>query len=142
MFVRRGIAEKDEDGIPETGGDIPAVAPDDLRDAVLEGADRFEQILETDPVGSRRHADRFGRHDGDLPTFGLIMLSVTDPRNQPIGRQVVRHLGGRAGPGPIGSDSLSERLVAERGGAGTTRGSGTCCALPPASISWISPVNW
>src|SRR6516225_12435561 len=32
VFVRRGIAKKDEDGIPETAGDKPAVATDDLRD--------------------------------------------------------------------------------------------------------------
>ena len=83
VFVRRGIAEKDEDGIPETAGNKPAVATDNLRDAVLKGADRLAQILETNPVGSRRDADRFARHGGDLPTFGFIM------------RHEVRHLGER-----------------------------------------------
>ena len=80
VLVRRGIAEKDEDGVPETAGDKPAVAANDLRDAVLKGADRFEQILETDPVGSRRHADGFARHGGDLATLGFTMpdrLGVT-----------------------------------------------------------------
>ena len=121
VFVRRGIAEKDEDGIPETAGDKPAVATGDLRDALLKGADRLAQILETDPVGSRRRADGCARHGGDLPTFGGIVagdphpvgkfglhllrdleaeapladLSLTDRRNQPIGRHEVGRLGER-----------------------------------------------
>ena len=111
VLVRRGIAEKDEHAVPEAAGDKAAVATDDLRDAVLKGTDRFEQILETDAIGARRHADCFARHGSDLPTFGCIMLrdphpvgkfprrlprdfdaealladlSVADRRNQPIG---------------------------------------------------------
>src|SRR5208282_1054063 len=93
VFVRRGIAEKDEDGMPETAGDKPAVTTDKLRDTVPEGADRFGQILETDPVGSRHPADRFARHGGDLPTFGFITLR--DPL--PVGkfRNEIRYLGER-----------------------------------------------
>src|SRR5271157_5175696 len=79
VFVRGGIAEQDEDGIPETADDEPVVAIDDLRDAVLKGADRLVQILETDPVGSCRHADRFARHGSDLPAFGCIMLGDPHP---------------------------------------------------------------
>jgi hypothetical protein len=86
VFVRRGIAEKDEDGIPERADDKPAVATDNLRDAVPKGTDRFEQILKTDAVASRRRADRLARHGSDLPAFRFIMRSVTDQRNQPIGR--------------------------------------------------------
>ena len=66
---------------------------------MLKGADRFSQILEADPVGSRRHADSFARHGGDLPAFGFIVLC--DPHS--VGkfrrrlsrdlRHVVRHLG-------------------------------------------------
>ena len=39
VFVRRGIAEKDEHGIPETADDDPVVAANGLRDAALKGAD-------------------------------------------------------------------------------------------------------
>ena len=77
VLVRRGIAEKDENGVSETVGDEPAVATDNLRDAMLKGADRLEQILETASVGSRRDADSFARHGGDLPTFGFIVLRAT-----------------------------------------------------------------
>ena len=85
---------------------------------MLKGADRFGQILEAEPVGPRRYADCFARHGGDLPKFGCIMLgnphlvgklrqqlardleaqtrladlSLTDRRNQPVGRREVRHL--------------------------------------------------
>ena len=92
VFVRRGIAEKDENAIPETAGNEPALASDDLRHTVLKGADRFGQILETAPVGSCSQADRFARHGGDLPTFGFILR---DPH--PVGkfRNEVRHLGER-----------------------------------------------
>jgi hypothetical protein len=83
MFVRGGVAEKDEDGIPEMAGDESVVARDDLRDTVLKGADRLVQILEANPVGSCRHTDRFARHGGDLPTFGCVMS------------REVRHLGER-----------------------------------------------
>jgi hypothetical protein len=41
-------AEKDEDGIPETVGDEPVMATDDLRDAVLKGADQWEHAAGTD----------------------------------------------------------------------------------------------
>ena len=73
VFVRRGIAEKDEHVIPEMPGDEPVVAADRLRDAALKGADRLAQVFETHAVGSRRHADQFARHGGDLPTFGFTM---------------------------------------------------------------------
>src|SRR6516162_127521 len=148
VFVRRGIAEKDENGIPETAGDKPAVATNDLRDAVLKGADRFGQILETAPVGSRRHADRFARHGSDLPTFGFIMLrdphpvgsfwlylpcdleakarladlSLTDRRNRAIGRHDIRYLGDRG----LSADQFGYALDevgrrAGRGGSGEGR---------------------
>jgi hypothetical protein len=71
VFVRRRVVEEDEDGIPETSGDKPAVMTDDLRDAAVKGADPFVQILEN---GSRCRADRFARHGGDLPTFGFIVF--------------------------------------------------------------------
>ena len=119
VFARRGIAKKDEDGIPETAGDKPAVATDDLRDAVLKGADRFEQILETDPVGSRCHAYRFARHDGDLPAFGFVVFRD----RHPVGkfwqqlprdlRRMVRHLGLRG----LSAEQIPVVVARDRGGA-------------------------
>ena len=79
VLVRRGIAEKDKDAIPEAAGDETAVATDDLQEAALKGDDRFVQIFEPDPVGSRRHADRFARHGGDLPTFSCTVLRDPSP---------------------------------------------------------------
>ena len=73
MFVRRGIAEKDEFGIPETADDEPVVAIDDLRDAALKGTDHLAQILESDTMGSPRHADQLARHGSDLAAFGVSM---------------------------------------------------------------------
>jgi hypothetical protein len=74
VLVRRGIAEKEQDDIPETAGDKPAVATGDLREAVLKGGDRSEQILE---IRSRRHAPPrpIASHDIQLlagrPRFSL-----------------------------------------------------------------------
>jgi hypothetical protein len=87
MLVRRGIAEKDEDAVPEAAGYKTAVATDDLRDAVLKGNDRVAQIFQTDPVGSHHRADHFARHGGDLPTFGCIM-----PRDPSLFRRFRRLL--------------------------------------------------
>jgi hypothetical protein len=110
VFVRRGIAEKDEDGIPETAGDKPAVATGDLRDTALKGANRVGHILETDAVASRRHADRFARHGGDLPTFGGIM------------RHDVRHLVERGlSPDRFGCALGEVGCGAGRGGNGQGR---------------------
>jgi hypothetical protein len=41
VLVRRGIAEKDQDRVPDTAGDEPVVATGDLRDALPKRADRF-----------------------------------------------------------------------------------------------------
>ena len=62
VFVRRGVAEKDERGTPEMPGDESVVAIDRLRDAALKGADRLAQVFEIHAVGCRRYADQFARH--------------------------------------------------------------------------------
>jgi hypothetical protein len=59
VFVRRGIAEKDEQIIPEMPGDEPVVAGDRLRDAALKGAYRLALIFETHASGYCRRADQF-----------------------------------------------------------------------------------
>ena len=69
MFVRRGIAEKDKHGIPETADDEPVVAADGFR----YGVDRRAHVFEIDAVGSPRDADQLARHGSDLAALGIVM---------------------------------------------------------------------
>jgi len=58
VLMRRRITEEDERGVAEMAGDEPAVAADDVRDAVLKGADGLETVFEIRAVGSPRDADQ------------------------------------------------------------------------------------
>jgi hypothetical protein len=69
--VCSGIAEKNEDDIPETADDEPFMAIDGLRDTLLKGADHLAQVFETDAVGSPWDANQLARKRCDLASFRI-----------------------------------------------------------------------
>jgi hypothetical protein len=74
--VRLGIAEVDQEPIPEILSDMPVEALDDLGALRLVDANDLAQVFRVEPTGEGGGVDQIAEQDGQLPPFGVETLAL------------------------------------------------------------------
>src|SRR5215468_2317306 len=71
VFMRVGIAEIDEETIPEQLGDVPIVALDNLGTHLLIGTDDFPVLFGVEVAGELGRVHQVAEHHSQLPSLSF-----------------------------------------------------------------------